>query len=168
MPSTEALIWFPNKNILFKSVPNNLIAILARVPESIASIRWEIGCPISILTPGNTFIFSRISTKTSSLDRLSSSKGASISDTFTPKACSSNSARPVFRATVFISGIESKISSAIRPILSDSSIEIPGIVLMLIVNEPSLNGGKKLLPNVKNMITAATRTPPVIPSTHFL
>ena len=102
------------------------------------------------------------------MERLSRMNGASISDTFTPKACSSSSARPVLRPTVCISGTESRIFSAMRPILSDSARDIPGIVLTLIVKEPSLNGGKKLLPNVKNMITAATRTPPVIPSTHFL
>ena len=141
-----ALIWFPTVNIRFKSVPNSLIAIFASVPESIASIRWEIGCPISILAPLIVDNFLRTSFITSSRLRSCNSKGASISETFTPKACSSNSARPVFRATVFISGTCNSNASARRPIWSDSSKEIPGSELTLIVKEPSLNGGKKLRP----------------------
>ena len=143
------------------------MAILARVPDNIASIRCEIGCPISIFTPDKTLSFSRISANTSSFERFLSTKGASISDTFTPKACSSNSARPVFLPTVCISGIDNNMFSAIRPILSDSSNEIPGSVLILIVNEPSLNGGRKLRPNVKNITTVATNTTPVPPSTNL-
>ena len=144
------------------------MAILTLDPDNIALIRWVIGVPISIFTPGITFIFSRISANTSSFERLSSTNGASISEVFTPNACSSSSARPVLRPTVCTSGTDNRISSAIRPILSDSSSEIPGRVLMLIVNEPSLNGGRKLRPNEAIIINAAINIAPIPPKTTFL
>ena len=89
--------------------------------------------------------------------------GASISETLTPNACSSNSARPVFRATVCISGIVINNSSARCPILLLSSSEIPGRELILIVNDPSLNEGRKLRPSVKNTPRATTKSPIVLP-----
>ena len=144
------------------------MAILARVPESMASMRCEMGWPISIFTPGSTLSFSRMSARTSSLERSLRTKGTSISDTLTPSACSSSSARPVLRPTVCTSGTESRISSAIRPILSLSSSDMPGRVLTLMVNDPSLNGGRKLRPRVKKTISAATSTPPVISNTFFV
>ena len=162
------LICVPILYSLFKSFPKSLMAILAFVPESIASIRWDIGCPISMFTPLRIPNCWRTSARNSSLLRLSRIKGASISETLTPKACSSSSARPVLRATVCISGISISISSVIRPILSDSSREMPGIVLTLMVSEPSLNGGRKLRPS-PNMITRAKISkPPVIPIISFL
>ena len=133
-----------------------------------ASIRCDIGCPISRLTPDSTLIRWRMSAITSSLERSASTKGASISDALTPSACSSNSARPVLRATVCISGIESSISSALRPIASDSSSDTPGNVLTLMVKEPSLNAGKKLCPKLQNTTMAATKSEKVVPSTPFL
>ena len=144
------------------------MAILARVPDSIASMRCVIGAPTSTFTPGTFFILSRISASTSSFERLSKTNGASTSETFTPNACSSNSARPVLRPTVWISGIVSNASSTIRPTLSDSSNEIPGNVLTLTVNDPSLKGGKKLRPSVENITIAPTIATPVIDNTTFL
>ena len=144
------------------------MAILALDPDNIALIRCVIGAPISIFTPGITFIFSRISVRTSSFERLSSINGASISEVFTPKACSSSSARPVFRPTVCTSGTERSISSAIRPILSDSSREIPGKVLMLTVNEPSLKGGRKLRPKEAIITNETIKMTPIAPKTTFL
>ena len=163
MDDISLFIWFPRANILFRSVPKSFMAIPALVPESIASIRCEIGCPISILTPGMAESFVLISARTSDLDLLSSSKGASISETLTPRACSSSSARPVLRATVLISGTDRRMFSAILPTLSDSSSETPGKVLTLMVKEPSLKAGRKLLPRVQNTAIAAasrTATPP--------
>ena len=112
--------------------------------------------------------FSRTSFITASRLRSFKTNGASISDTFTPKACSSSSARPVLRATVWISGTCISNSSARRPISSDSSREMPGRELTLIVNEPSLNGGRKLRPSVKNIPNATRNRPIVHPNTIFL
>ena len=168
MPSTSftaSLIWFPRVNIRFRSSPKSLIAMLACVPLSMASMRWLMGWPISILAPVMTESLWRTSSNSSLCERSLSSKGASSSDTFTPKACSSSSARPVFRATVCISGMESRISSACRPILSDSSSEMPGKELTFIVNEPSLNAGKKLCPNVKKHPNATRKRASVLPTT---
>ena len=50
----------------------------------------------------------------------------------------------------------------------DSSSEMPGRVLTLMVNEPSLKGGKKLRPKVANKPTATTSATPVVPNTHPL
>lgn len=139
MPSTPpiaALMLLPIENMRFRSVPKSLMAMLACVPESMASMRCEMGCPISTFTPGRVLSLARISASTSSFDRLPSSNGASISEVFTPKACSSSSARPVLRATVWISGTESSSSSVRRPMASDSSSEMPGSVLTLMVNDP--------------------------------
>ena len=163
MPSTpeiEVLIFCPISYILLRSEPNSLMAMLAFVPESIASILCEIGPPISMFTPGSTASFCRTSSVSSLRVFLPSSNGHSNSELFTPKACSSSSARPVLRPTVLISGMLSRSFSAVRPIRSDSSRDIPGTVLTEIVNEPSLNAGKKLPPRVKNMTTAATKRAP--------
>ena len=171
MPSTpliRSLISFPSRNILFRSSPNSLMAIPACVPLSMASIRWLIGWPISMLAPEMVESFSRTSASSSAWERSFSSNGASISDTFTPSACSSSSARPVLRATVCISGMESRSSSAWRPILSDSSSEIPGRELTFIVNDPSLNAGRKLCPRVKNSPRATQNSANVAPTTLFL
>ena len=115
-----------------------------------------------MLTPGISSKRLRISAITSSFERSERTKGASISELFTPRACSSSSARPVFLATVFISGIWRRIFSTLPPILSDSSRDIPGIVLTFIVNDPSLNGGKKLLPRLKKTTKARTSNAPVM------
>ena len=64
--------------------------------------------------------------------------------------------------------MESNSSSACRPILSDSSKEMPGRELIFMVNEPSLNGGKKLRPNVRKLPKAATKSVSVVPNTIFL
>ena len=153
--------WLPMANILFRSVPKSLMAMLALVPESMASMRCVMGAPTSMLTPGRGASFSRMSCSTSSFERLSNMNGASISETFTPKACSSSSARPVLRPTVLISGISKSSFSTCFPILSDSSSEMPGRVLTLMVNDPSLNGGRKLRPRNENTTTLSTSAAPV-------
>ena len=164
MPSMALLISLPKENILFRSSPNSLIAMLAFVPDSMASMRWLMGWPISILAPVMVPSFSRTSATSSLRERSFSSNGASISEVFTPKACSSSSARPVFRATVCISGILSRSISARCPILSLSSREIPGSEEMLMVNEPSLNGGRKERPNVKKHPKAMMNSAMVLPN----
>ena len=161
-------ISLPNENMRFRSSPNSLMAMLAFVPDSMASMRWLMGWPISTLAPTIVPSFSRTSATSSLRERPFSSNGASISDTFTPKACSSSSARPVLRATVCISGMESSSSSARCPILSLSSSEMPGREDMLMVNEPSLKGGRKERPSVKKQTSATANRPTVPPSTLFL
>ena len=47
-----------------------------------------------------------------------------------------------------------------------SSSEMPGSEDMLMVNEPSLNLGRKLLPKEKNVARAATSSTAVEPITH--
>ncbi len=146
-----ALILLPMVNSLVRSSPKSFMAICASVPESMASIRCEIGWPISMLTPGRCDSLWRRSLTISLRERpWSRVYGASISLTFTPRECSSSSARPVLRATVRISGMDSIIFSASRPSWSLFSSDMPGRVLTLIVSEPSLNGGRKLRPRVKN------------------
>ena len=167
MPLIFSLMSLPRAYISPKLLPNTLIAMLACVPESMASIRCVIGAPTSTAMPGTAASFSRTSASTSSLSRPASSKGASISDVFTPSACSSSSARPVLRPTVFISGTESNRRSTLWPILSDSSKDMPGSVVTLMVNEPSLNGGKNPLPMVQNRAMAATKAQAVVASTAF-
>ena len=171
MPSTSLIASFirlPMANILFRSSPKSFMAMLACVPLSIASILWLIGWPISILAPTIVDSLCRTSSSSSACERSFNSKGASISDTFTPNACSSSSARPVLRATVWISGIDRSSSSAWRPILSDSSSDTPGRELTFMVKEPSLNEGRKLCPKVKNIPIAAAKRASVHPSTLFL
>ena len=161
----EAFIWLAIEYIRLRSSPKSLMAMPACVPLSIASMRWLMGWPISMLAPFMAARRWRMSSRSSSCERSFSSNGASISDTFTPNACSSSSARPVLRATVCISGIDKSISSARRPMRSDSSRDIPGIELMLMVNEPSLNFGRKLCPKVKNRPTATTNKTTVADTT---
>ena len=69
-----------------ESEPNNFIAYLSLGSRGMASMRWEIGCPISILTPGGLHInFGR---KAHHLSAATARQlvGASISDTFTVNA----------------------------------------------------------------------------------
>ena len=113
------------------------------------------------------FNFSLISANSSSLERPSRINGASISEVFTPKECSSNSARPVLRPTVCISLMLSSSVSTNRPILSDSSKEIPGVVFTVIVKDPSLKGGRKFRPKVKNITIADINRSPVAANTFF-
>ena len=123
------------------------------------------GWPISILAPGISESFSRISRTISPRVRSLSVYGASISETLTPNECSSNSARPVLRAVVRTSGTDSINFSASAPILSLSSSDIPGRVEILMVIEPSLKDGRKLRPRVKNNAIAATNRTPTPVST---
>ncbi|MBA7580000.1 hypothetical protein ES708_21886 [subsurface metagenome] len=113
------------------------------------------------------FSFSRMSRRNSSLERSFNSKGTSISETFTSKVCSANSARPVLREVVITSGIVSKTFSASFPILSDSSKETPGMVAIFIVREPSLNGGKKLRPKLRIRTKEKVKRTNAMPKTIF-
>ncbi len=156
---------FPTSNRRCKSEPNILMAILARVPESIWSIRCAMGCPNVILTPGAMLNLFRTSSKNSSLVLSSRTKGTSISEALTPWACSSSSARPCLRVTTSTSGISNKMVSINFPVLLLSSKDIPGGPTTLITNEPSLNSGRKLLPNcvtTKRLNTNAMTVTPIM------
>ena len=108
-----------------------------------------------------------MSLATSSLLRLLSTKGTSSSLVFIPKACSSSSARPVFRATSFTSGTCKSSFSASLPIWLLSSSEMPGSELMFMVNDPSLNGGKNERPSVKNTMSVIITNVAVEAKIHF-
>ena len=83
----------------------------------------------------------------------------SISEEWTPSACSSSSARPVRRATCRTSGTPSSSRSATRPTRLDSASETPGLNWSVRVNEPSLNGGRKARGSMKAPASAmATAT----------
>ena len=56
-----------------------------------------------------------------------------ISETLTPSACSSSSARPVRRATPLTSGCDRRTRSTARPSWSDCWSEVPGSVTALMV-----------------------------------
>ena len=160
MPSTSLIslrISLPRAKRRLRSGPKILMAMLALVPESMASMRWLMGDPTSMFTPGMACSFSLMSATTSSFERPSRAKGASISEVLTPRACSSSSARPVLRPTTSISGMVISALSAMVPMRSDSSIDTPGRVLTLMVNEPSLKDGKKLLPMPAKITMARTR-----------
>ena len=105
------------------------------------------GCPKVMFTPGAILNLFLTSSKNSSLVFPSKIKGTSISAALTPCACSSNSARPVRLVTTSTSGKSSNICSISFPVLLLSSKDIPGGPTTLITKEPSLNSGKKLLPN---------------------
>ena len=82
-----------------RSSPKSLTAMFARVPESMWSIRCEIGPPIWMTMPGDrreVRAERRRGTRPSSA--RFSSKRTSISAELTSCACSSSSARPVRRA----------------------------------------------------------------------
>ncbi len=168
IPDIAFLILLPVEYSCCRSSPNSLIAIWASVPESIASMRCEIGCPISIAAPGICDSLERSSASTSLRERSFSLYGASSSEPFTPCECSSNSARPVLRATVSTSGVESMMRSASAPMASLCSSDMPGSADMFIVNEPSLKPGKKLRPKVKNNTPDIMNSIPVPHSSPFL
>ena len=86
-----------------RSSPKILRAICARTPESMWSRRCEIGCP-TLTAAGSMARRERMSVTTSSRLRLDRFRSTSISAECTPSACSSSSARPVRRPTVFTSG----------------------------------------------------------------
>ena len=153
----------PRVNSLLRSSPKSLMAMLAFVPDSMASMRCEMGWPISTSAPLSVDSFCRTSATNSSRLRSDSSNGASSSEVLTPRACSSSSARPVLRATVFISGIVMSRRSARLPMESDSASEMPGTLLTLMVNDPSLNDGRKLLPK-KNVVPTATQNSTMVPA----
>ena len=161
MSCVACCICMPSECSVVRSGPKILMAMPALVPDSMASIRCEMGCPISTFTPGSVRSLARMSAITSSLLRSFSAKGTSISLVFTPKACSSSSARPVLRATSFTSGTCNSSFSACSPMRSLSSNDTPGSVLTLMVNEPSLKGGKNERPKLKNSTMVRVTTAPV-------
>ena len=60
------------------------------------------------------------------------------------------------------SGTDMMMRSASRPTASLWSSDIPGSALRLMVNDPSLNAGRKLRPSVKNSATLTAKSPPVL------
>ena len=90
--------WLASCRSVGRSSPKILTAMLARVPDSMWSMRCEIGCPIVTFVPGSSDTFCRSSSSTASRGRSFISRRTSISADSTPCTCSSSSARPVRRA----------------------------------------------------------------------
>ena len=137
------------------SPPKIFTATLARVPESMWSMRCEIGWPILTFVPGISEARSRISATTSSLERFRRSRRTSISDDSTPCKCSSDSALPVRRPVETTPGTLSRIRSSAAPRRSESCKLVPGTVAALIVRLPSLSSGKNLRPTSFRPASAA-------------
>ena len=90
--------------------------------------------------------------------------GQPISLECTPSACSSNSARPVRRPTEITSGTPRINCSATSPRRFDSTKEMPGLKVVLIVKVPSLNGGRNARGSTvvaKAAIATASVAPPI-------
>ena len=90
--------------------------MLARVPESMWSIRCEIGWPIVTFVPGSVAeLRAAAPARSSARGRPVSRRPTSISAASTPCTCSSYSARPVRRAVATTSGCASRICSTRAP-----------------------------------------------------
>ena len=163
------------------------MATCARTPESKCSMRWLMGWPMPVATPGKAASFSSIIENTCSRGRMSLTAGGlrpagvvclsgsfasslvqkstSISLALTPSACSSCSARPVRRAVLLTWGIERIISSALVPSLFDSSSDTPGWPKNETTAVPSLKGGRNSEPRRVTTINATATRAPSVPST---
>ena len=141
MPAIRACNCSARLRNVSRSSPIILTAICARTPDSMWSRRCEIGWP-TLTAAGSMARRDRMSVTTSSLLRLDRFRSTSISAECTPSACSSSSARPVRRPTVFTSGTCSSSRSARRPTRLDSASEMPGRSSIEIVKVPSLKGGR--------------------------
>ena len=162
---SAATAWLPSARSMASSSPKILTAILARVPDSIWSMRWEIGCPMVILVPGTSDRRSRISSRTTARGRPPGSSRTSISADSTPWTCSSSSARPVRRAVAATSGTSSSNRSMALPSAFDSARLVPGSVTALMTSAPSLNGGRKALPIRGTLASAAASRRAAVPIT---
>ena len=100
--------------------------MFARVPESMWSMRCEIGWPIVTLVPGSSETFCRSSSSTVSRGRSFISSRTSISADSTPCTCSSSSALPVRRAVEVTSGTLSISRSRALPSAFESARLVPG------------------------------------------
>ena len=144
------------------------MAILARVPESIWSMRCPSGCPTVKAIPGIPDSLLRTSAKNSSRGRPLRVKLTSTSALLTVCECSSSSPRPVRRHVLPTSGIDNISFSTRLPSLLDSPREVPGCVTTESVKAPSLNSGKKLRPKLRKTSRATTKNPTTGNTTHFL
>lgn len=100
----------------------------------------------------------RTSANTSARLRSFNTNGTSISEVSVPRACSSNSARPLLRDTTTTSGTFINSASASSAIRTLSSSEVPGIAEIEIAIDPSLNGGRKFRPKVAKIPPAPTNS----------
>ena len=132
----------PSARSCGKSSPKILTATLARVPDSMWSMRCEIGCPTVTFVPGRSDTRCRISSSTESRERSDAFRRTSISADSTPCTCSSSSARPVRRAVDVTSGTLSSRRSSALPSALESARLVPGIVTALMVSAPSLKSGR--------------------------
>ena len=113
-----------------RSSPNSLTTIWACTPESMCSRRWAIGWPMETET-GSTASLARMWAYTSSLVRAERARSTSISELWTPSACSSSSARPVRRPTLLTSGMSRISRSAMAPSRLELRERDAGVVLKI-------------------------------------
>ena len=156
--------WFPSARSTPRSFPKILTATLARDPDSMWSIRCEIGWPTVMLVPGISDRRPRISCSTTSRGRPSGSSRTSISADSTPWTCSSSSARPVRRAVATTSGTSSRRRSIALPSAFDSARLVPGSVTALMTRAPSLKAGRKARPISGIVASAPMSRKPAAPS----
>ena len=162
---TAALMSVPMACIRLRSVPKSLMAMLARVPDSMWSMRWPSGWPTVAAMPGMDARVALTSAMNSSLLRPPRLKLTSISALLVACECSSSSPRPVRRDVLLTSGIFSSSRSMALPSSLLTSSDTPGCVTADMVSEPSLNSGRKLRPMRANSTTATTSSAAVTPST---
>ncbi len=148
----------------FRSSPNSLMAMFAFVPDSMASIRWLIGWPISTFAPTMVPSFRGLLPRAAARAVFQLKRCLDLRDVYSQSVfvqlCTSR-----FTGHGLYFGMESSSSSARCPILSLSSREMPGSEEILMVNEPSLKGGRNERPRVKKQPSATTNSPIVPPST---
>ena len=141
--------------------------MLERLPDSMWSMRCEIGWPTTICVPGTLARSARSAARKSSLLRSPIFSVTSISEADTSMACGSPSARPVRRAVATTSGCDSRMFSTMRPRRSDSSSEVPGSVAVPTVSVPSLKSGRKARPAKPSATSATASVATLTPATVF-
>ena len=155
-PSRPAPGW-PAGAAAGRSSPKILTAMLARVPDSMWSMRCEIGWPIVTFVPGQQrHLLSQSPRAPLRAAGPVISSRTSISADSTPCTCSSSSALPVRRAVDVTSGTLSSSRSRALPSAFESARLVPGIVTALTVRAPSLNSGRNDRPAAAMPTSAAT------------
>ena len=146
--SARASTALPRDSMTSRSVPYILITRGARIPETISSTRWVIGCPTLNIAIVLYFSmrdciahFMRDFSAFETLIHISASSSALLD----PCAWASASARPSIPPTEVIHSIFFTSSANRFVISSVYSRELPGFVVIPTVKLVSLNGGSHSL-----------------------
>ena len=156
------LISLPRVNMRFRSSPNSLMAMFAFLYRIAWRLYWwlEIGWPISTFVPTMVPSFSRISLHTSCCARaVFNHNGASIQRRLPQSVFVQLCTSRFTGHGLYFWGMESSSSSARCPIFVAFFQEMPGSEEILMVNEPSLKGGRNERPRVKKQPSATTNSP---------